>query len=256
MKNIITVGLILLSVAVNAQNIKLGECKSTQEYLKHASTCYYIPQWNTPKDSVDLHLKRIETLSGEIDRGTNEFMEKKYTEAYLGKMAQDYATKIGSSPDAILAMSEATESIQTIGAKIAELNAKTESGLAKLKSLEDLYNECGLNLEVHFSGLYDAKVDKNRKLYAERFPAFYTQAIAVQKQAMALCKSHLDAALKLQCELVEMLQKKYNSSKLMMLEQFADQQKVICYILIQEYVKACKELLKPYQMYQLRDEKI
>ena len=248
--------LLLLPIVVNAQVIKLGENKSTQEYLKQASACYYIPQWNTPKDSVDLHLKRIETLSGEIDRGTNEFMEKKYTEAYLGKMAQDYAAKIGSSPDAILAMSEATESIQTIGAKIAELNASLQSELTKLKSLTALYNECGLNLDIHFGGLYDATVDKNRKLYTERFPAFYPQAIAVQRQAMALRKSHLDAALKLQCELVEMLQKKYDSSKLMMLEQFADQQKVMCYILIQEYVKACKELLKPYQMYQLRDEKI
>lgn len=246
----------MFSTILTAQNVKLGDNIGTQEYLKHASACYYIPQWNTPKDSVDLHQKRIETLSGEIDRETNQFMEKKYTEAYLGKMAQDYATKVGSSPDAILAMSEATESIQTIGAKIAELNASLQSELTKLKSLTALYNECGLNLDIHFGGLYDATVDKNRKLYTERFPAFYTQAIAVQKQAMALRKSHLDAALKLQCELVEMLQKKYDSSKLMMLEQFADQQKVMCYILIQEYVKACKELLKPYQMYQLRDEKI
>lgn len=255
MKKIITTGLILLSVVVNAQNIKLGECKSTQEYLKQTSSCYYIPQWNTQKDSVELHQKRIEALSSEIDRVVNEFLKKKYTEAYLGKMAQDYATKISSSPDAILAMSEATESIQTFGAKFAELNAKTESELAELKSLDELYNECGLNIEVHFSGLYDAKVDKNRKLYAERFPAFYTQAIAVQKQKMALRKSHLDAALRLQCELADIVQMKYDSSKLMMLEQFADQQKGICYILIKEYVKACEELMKPYQMYQLRDEK-
>lgn len=253
MKNIITVGLILLSIAVNAQNIKLGKCKSTQEYLKQASECYYIPQWNTQKDSVEFHQKRIEILSAEIDRGTNEFMKKKYTETYLRKMTQDYATKIGSSPDAILAISEASERIQTVGTEITELNAKTELGLAKLKSLEDLYNECGLNLEVHFSGLYDAKVDKNRKLYAERFPAFYTQAIAVQKQAMVLRKSYLNAALKLQFELVNTLQKKYDSSKLIMLEQFTDQQKVICYILIQEYVKACEELLKPFQMHLLRD---
>lgn len=36
MKNIIVVGFILLSIALNAQNIKLGECKNTQEYLKQA----------------------------------------------------------------------------------------------------------------------------------------------------------------------------------------------------------------------------
>lgn len=256
MKTLTTIILAMFSTILTAQNVKLGDNIGTQEYLKYASACYYIPQWNTPKDSVDLHLKRIEALSGEIDRKTNQFMEKKYTEAYLGKMAQDYAAKIGSSPDAILAMSEATESIQTIGAEIAELNANLQSELTKLKSLTALYNECGLNLDIHFGGLYDATVDKNKKLYAARFPAFYTQAIAVQKQVMALQKSHLNAALKLQFELVEMLQKKYDSSKLMMLEQFADQQKGVCYILIQEYVKACKELLKPYQMYQLRDEKV
>lgn len=255
MKNIAVIMLLLFSIVVNAQVIKLGENKSTQDYLKQASACYYIPQWNTSADSVALYLNKIEHLTSELDK-VYGFMEQKYTEAYLGKMTQDYATKIGNSPDAILAMNEATESIQTIGSKMAELNAQTESELAKLKSLEDLYNECGLNLEVHFSGLYDAKVDKNRKLYSERFPAFYTQAIAVQKQAMALRKSHLDAVLKLQFELVEMLQKKYDSSKLMMLEQLVDQQKGVCYILIQEYIKSYEELMKPYQMYQLRDEKI
>lgn len=253
MKNIITVGFMLLSVAVNAQNIKLGECKSTQEYLKQALECYYIPQWNTPKDSVDLHLKQIEALSGEIDRKTNQFMEKKYTEAYLGKMTQDYATKIGSSPDAILAMSEATESMQSIGAKLAELNTEMELELGKLKPLEDIYHECGLNIEIHFSGLYDAKVDQNRKTYKLKFPDFYNKAIARQKQEIVLRKSHFEAALKLQYELVGVLQKKYDSSKMMMLEQFLDQQKVGCYLLIKEHIEVCKKLCKPYQMYQLKD---
>lgn len=183
-------------------------------------------------------------------------MINKYTESYLLTIAQDYATKVSSSPNAIIAMSEANENLQTIGAKIAELNAETESSLAELKSLDNLYKECGLNLEVNYSGLYDAKVDKNRKLYAERFPAFYTQAVDLQKKVIKLRKSHLDAALKLQSELVGILQTKYDSSKLMMLEQLIDQQKVLCYILIQEYIKSCQELMNPYMMYKLRDIEI
>ena len=255
MKNIAVMMLLLLPMVVNAQSIKLGENKSTQEYLKQASECYYIPQWNTSTDSIALYLNKIEHLTSELDK-VSGFMEQKYTEAYLGKMAQDYATKIGSSPDAILAMSEATESIQTIGAKLAELNTEMESKLGKLKPLEDIYNECGLNLEIHFSGLYDAKVDQNRKAYKAKFPDFYNKAIARQKQEIVLHKSHFEAALKLQYELVGVLQKKYDSSKLMMLEQFVDQQKMGCYLLIKEYIEVCKELCKPYQMYQLRDEKI
>lgn len=258
MKNIITIGLILLSIAVNAQNIKLGECKSTQEYMKQAMECYYIPQWNTQKDSVDLHVKRIDVLFLEMDRVISEFMEKKYTEEYTNKLAQDYSSKLMTASDvnSILALSEANESMQTIGTKIVELNANLQSELTKLKSLAALYNECGLNLDIHFGGLYDATVDKNRKTYAARFPAFYTQAIAVQKKVMALRKSHLNAALKLQFELIDTLRQKYESSKMMMLESYMDQQKALCYTLIKEYVMACKELLKPYQMYQLREEKI
>ncbi|WP_455643670.1 hypothetical protein [Parabacteroides sp.] len=255
MKNIITVGLILLSIAVNAQNIKLGENKSTQEYLKQASACYYMPQWNTSADSVALYLRKIESLASELDK-VSDFMEQKYTEAYLGKMAQDYATKIGSSPDAILAMGEVNESIQTIGAKLAELNTEMESELEKLKPLEEIYNECGLNLDLFMGGAFrNAEEEQNRKLYTERFPNFYAKAVARQKQVIVLRKSYLEATLKLQYELVDILQKKYNASKLMMLEQFLEQQKVGCYQLIKEYVESCKELCKPYQMYQLRDLK-
>lgn len=256
MKNIIAIGFLLLSVVANAQGVKLGENKSTQEYLKQVEGCYYIPQWNTSKDSVELYLKRIENLSGEIDKVANDFMKKKYTETYLGKMAQDYATKIGSSADAILAMNEATESMQTFGAKLAELNAQLESELGKLKPLDELYNECGLNLDLSKGAFYDAKEEQNRKLYKERFPLFYNKAITIQKQVMVLRKSYFEAALKLQYELVDILQKKYDSSKLMMLEQILDQQKVGCYGLIKGYFDSCKELCKPYQMYQLRDEKI
>ncbi len=253
MKNSIIIGFLLLSMVANAQDVKLGENKSTQEYMKQAEVCCYIPQWNTSVDSVALHLKKIESLASELDK-VSDFMGQKYTEAYLGKMVQDYATKIGSSPDAMLAMSEANESMQTIGVKLAELNTEMESELGKLKPLEEIFNECGLNLEIHFSGLYDAKIDQNRKTYKAKFPDFYNKAIARQKQEIVLRKSHFEAALKLQYELVDILQKKYDVSKLMMLEQFVDQQKVSCYQLIKEYAKACEELLKPYQMYQLRNE--
>ncbi len=244
---------LLLPIVVNAQSVKLGENKSTQEYLKQASACYYIPQWNTSTDSVALYLNKIEHLTSELDN-VSGFMEQKYTEAYLGKMAQDYAAKISSSPNAILAMSETNENIQTFGAKLAELNAELESELGKLKPLDELYNECALNIEIRFSGLYDAKVDQNRKTYIAKFPDFYNKAIARQKQEIALRKSYIEAALKLQYELVGVLQKKYDSSKLMMIEQFIDQQKLSCYLLIKEYAEACKGLCIPYQMYQLRDE--
>lgn len=231
MKNIAVLMLLLLPIVVNAQVIKLGENKSTQEYLKQASACYYIPQWNTSADSVALYLNKIEHLTSELDE-VSDSMEQKYTEAYLGKMAQDYAAKVGSSPDAMLAMSEANESMQTIGAKLAELNAKMESELGKLKPLEDIYNECGLNLDLFIGGAFrDAKEEQNRKLYKERFPDFYNKAIARQKQEIVLRKSHFEAALKLQYELVGVLQKKYDSSKMMMIEQFLDQQKVGCYLL-------------------------
>ncbi len=253
MKNIAVIMLLLLPIVVNAQSIKLGENKSTQEYLKQVEDCYYVPQWNTSADSVALYLNKIEHLASELDK-VSGFMEQKYTEAYLGKMAQDYATKIGSSADAILAMSEATESMQTFGAKLAELNAQLESELGKLKPLDELYNECGLNLDLSKGAFYDAKEEQNRKLYKERFPHFYNKAITVQKQVMVLRKSYFEAALKLQYELVDILQKKYDSSKLMMLEQILDQQKVGCYGLIKGYFDSCKELCKPYQMYQLRNE--
>ena len=255
MKNITLLMLLLLSTVVNAQDVKLGENKSTQEYMKQAEVCYYIPQWNTSGDSVALYLNKIESLASELDK-VSGFMGQKYTETYLRKMAQDYAAKVGSSPDAMLAMSEANESMQTIGVKLAELNTKMESELGKLKPLEEIYNECGLNLEIHFSGLYDAKIDQNRKTYKAKFPDFYNKAIARQKQEIVLRKSHFEAALKLQYELVRVLQKKYDSSKMMMIEQFLDQQKVSCYGLIKGYVDSCKKLCKPYQMYQLRDEKI
>lgn len=255
MKNIIAIGFLLLSVVANAQGVKLGENKSTQKYLKQVEDCYYVPQWNTSADSVALYLNKIEHLTSELDK-VSGFMEQKYTEAYLGKMAQDYVTKIGSSADAILAMSEATESMQTFGAKLAELNAQLESELGKLKPLDELYNEYGLNLDLSKGAFYDAKEEQNRKLYKERFPLFYNKAITIQKQVMVLRKSYFEAALKLQYELVDILQKKYDSSKLMMLEQILDQQKVGCYGLIKGYFDSCKELCKSYQMYQLRDEKI
>lgn len=86
-----------------------------------------------------------------------------------------------------------------------------------------------------------------------KFPDFYNKAIARQKQEIVLRKSHFEAALKLQYELVGVLQKKYDSSKMMMLEQFLDQQKVGCYLLIKEHIEVCKKLCKPYQMYQLKD---
>lgn len=258
MKNITILMLLLLSTVVNAQNVKLGENKSTQEYMKQAEVCYYIPQWNASADSVVLHLKKIESLARELDK-ISDFMEQKYTETYLEKMVQDYAAKIGSSPDAVLAMSEANDSIQMIGVKLTDLNTKMESELAKLKPLEEIYNECGLNtLQLSFSGLAtkqeEAKVAQNRKIYTDRFPNFYTKAVARQKQEMALRKSYCEAALKLQYELVDILQKKYDSSKLLMLEQFEDQQKIGCYQLIKEYVEACIKLCKPYQMYRLRNE--
>lgn len=252
-KNIAVLMLLLLSTVADAQVVKLGENKSTQEYLKQASACYYIPQWNTSTDSVALYLNKIERLASEFDK-VYGFMEQKYTEAYLGKMAQDYATKIGSSPDAMLAMSEANWSMQTFGAKLVELNAQLESELGKLKPLDELYNECGLNLDLSKGAFYDAKEEQNRKLYKKRFPHFYNKAITVQKQVMVLRKSYFEAALKLHYELVDILQKKYDSSKLIMLEQILDQQKVGCYGLIKGYFDSCKELCKPYQMYQLRNE--
>ena len=254
MKNIAVIMLLLLPMVVNAQSVKLGENKSVQDYLQQALALNYLPQWDSPRESVDLHQKKIDNLVNEMEQVVKEFMNNKYTETFGSKMAQDYATKIASSPAAILAMNEANESIQAIGIKLSELNMELELELSKLQPLEDLYSECKLNLEVHFSGLYDAKIDQNRKAYKDRFPGFYDKAMARQKQEIALRKSYLEAALKLQYELVDILQKKYDSSKLMMLEQFIDQQKAVCYQLVEEQAKAYEKLLLPYRMYELRDE--
>lgn len=252
MKKIVVLMLLLLSTVVNAQVIKLGENKSVQDYLQQALALNYLPQWDSPRESVDLHQKEIDNLVNEMEQVVEEFMNNKYTETFGSKMAQDYATKIASSPAAILAMNEANENIQAIGTKLSELNAELE--LSKLQPLEDLYSECKLNLEIHFSGLYDAKIDQNRKAYKDRFPGFYDKAMTRQKQEIALRKSYFEKALELQYELVTTLQKKYYASKLMMLEQFVDQQKAVCYQLVEEQAKAYEKLLLPYRMYELRDE--
>jgi len=78
--------------------------------------------------------------------------------------------------------------------------------------------------------------------------------MARQKQVVALRRSYFEKTLRLQNELVTSLQKKYDASKLMMLEQFVDQQKAVCYQLVEEQAKAYEKLLLPYRMYELRDE--
>lgn len=259
MKNIMIIGFLLLSIAVSAQSVKLGECKNTQEYLKQAMAYYYIPQWNTLEDSVNLHWMEIEKLSDEIEKITDDFMKNKYTDEYLSKSAQEYATKLGGSPETILALGEACESIQATEAKLLQLYTELESNLGKLSPLEDIYKEYGLDSrQLFFSGEAtkheEIEVAQNRKIYNEQFPHFYNKALVVQKQVSALRKSFFEEAFKLQCELVSVLQQKYDASKLMMLEHYLDQQKGRCYLLIKEYAESLEELYKPYQMYKLRHE--